>query len=147
MIGGGDWSKNRIIPDALEAYNTNKVLFVRNPKSTRPWQHVLEPLSGYLRLACSLNESNELHGESFNFGPPAKQNQSVIDLTGTKSFNEILEKISNNDLRVGWNFHRRLDDYGSDTYFSHITIDWFDNFRVNIGIKIPEIFLSFFLIS
>ena len=53
---------------------------LRNPYSTRPWQHVLEPLSGYLCLASALSENLELHGEPFNFGPPPQQNHSVISL-------------------------------------------------------------------
>ena len=85
VIGGGDWANDRIIPDCVKAWSKDQVVQLRNPQATRPWQHVLEPLSGYLRLACSLNESNELHGESCNFGPPAKQNQSVIELVEVMS--------------------------------------------------------------
>ena len=53
---------------------------LRNPQATRPWQHVLEPLSGYLTLAVKLFQSEELHGEPFNFGPPAHQNHTVLEL-------------------------------------------------------------------
>ena len=58
----------------------NKKIIVRNPNSTRPWQHVLEPLGGYLSLAVQLNRRSELHGEAFNFGPPANQNHPVKEL-------------------------------------------------------------------
>ena len=71
VIGGGDWAENRIIPDCIRSWAKNKTVLLRNPNSTRPWQHVLEPLSGYLNLAINLNESNKLHGEAFNFGPHA----------------------------------------------------------------------------
>jgi len=80
VIGGGDWSQNRIIPDCVKAWSSNNDLELRNPYSTRPWQHVLEPLSGYLALAALLNDKSELHGESFNFGPQSQKNHSVLEL-------------------------------------------------------------------
>jgi CDP-glucose 4,6-dehydratase len=77
VIGGGDWAEDRIVPDCMRAWNKGKQVSIRNPLATRPWQHVLEPLSGYLALACALAESPTLHGEAFNFGPRAEQNYSV----------------------------------------------------------------------
>lgn len=80
VIGGGDWADDRIVPDCVKAWSANHVVELRHPHSTRPWQHVLEPLSGYLCLAAALSEKKELHGESFNFGPKAQQNHSVLSL-------------------------------------------------------------------
>jgi len=80
VIGGGDWSSSRIIPDCVMAWAQVSTVDLRNPQSTRPWQHVLEPLSGYIALAISLKNSLDFHGESFNFGPQAKQNHSVLEL-------------------------------------------------------------------
>ena len=80
VIGGGDWALNRIIPDCVKAWSNNETVELRNPQSTRPWQHVLEPLSGYLTLCAALTENPKLHGESFNFGPAMQQNKSVEDL-------------------------------------------------------------------
>ena len=80
VIGGGDWAEDRIVPDCVQAWSQGEQALLRNPRATRPWQHVLEPLSGYLNLAMSLGESAELHGEPFNFGPPADQNHSVGSL-------------------------------------------------------------------
>lgn len=80
VIGGGDWAADRIVPDCVKAWSINNVVELRNPYSTRPWQHVLEPLSGYLSLALALAQRSELHGEPFNFGPPAQQNQCVLEL-------------------------------------------------------------------
>jgi len=80
VIGGGDWATDRIVPDCVRAWAVNKPVELRNPHSTRPWQHVLEPLSGYLSLAVALSQRPELHGEPFNFGPPAQQNHSVLEL-------------------------------------------------------------------
>lgn len=80
VIGGGDWALDRIVPDCVRAWVQGQSVSLRNPYSTRPWQHVLEPLSGYLALAAHLAIEPELHGEAFNFGPPAGQNQTVLDL-------------------------------------------------------------------
>jgi CDP-glucose 4,6-dehydratase len=80
VIGGGDWAADRIVPDCVRAWSNYKEVELRNPHSTRPWQHVLEPLSGYLSLAIALTQDPEMHGEAFNFGPQAEHNQSVLDL-------------------------------------------------------------------
>jgi len=69
VIGGGDWSDDRLIPDILRAFEKNEPVVIRNPKSTRPWQHVLEPLSGYLVLAQKLYENPNEYAEGWNFGP------------------------------------------------------------------------------
>lgn len=80
VIGGGDWSADRIVPDCVKAWSRGDTVELRNPASTRPWQHVLEPLSGYLNLAMALSQQPELHGEPFNFGPSSQQNHSVLEL-------------------------------------------------------------------
>jgi CDP-glucose 4,6-dehydratase len=80
VIGGGDWAADRIVPDCVKAWSTGNVVELRSPHSTRPWQHVLEPLSGYMSLAVALSQRPELHGEPFNFGPPAQQDHSVLEL-------------------------------------------------------------------
>ncbi len=80
VIGGGDWAQNRIVPDCVRSWAKKESVQLRNPQATRPWQHVLEPLSGYLALASELRQRAELHGESFNFGPPAHQNHTVLEL-------------------------------------------------------------------
>ena len=69
VIGGGDWAEDRLIPDVLRAFEKNKPVIVRNPLSTRPWQHVLEPLSGYLVLAQHLFDEGNSFAEGWNFGP------------------------------------------------------------------------------
>jgi len=95
VIGGGDWSENRIVPDCMKSASINKVTQIRNPNSTRPWQHVLEPLSGYLLLAKNLYENKNIHGEAFNFGPSNDLNVSVKDLikTMSKDWKKIKWKI------------------------------------------------------
>jgi CDP-glucose 4,6-dehydratase len=80
VIGGGDWSEDRVVPDCVRSWSTNQPAILRNPNSTRPWQHVLEPLSGYLSLAENLWVNVDLHGESFNFGPNSHVDRTVSDL-------------------------------------------------------------------
>lgn len=69
VIGGGDWADDRLIPDILRAFEQNQAVVIRNPASTRPWQHVLEPLSGYLVLAQNLYQNPQAFAEGWNFGP------------------------------------------------------------------------------
>lgn len=80
VIGGGDWSPNRLIPDCVRAWSVGSAAELKNPGSTRPWQHVLEPLSGYLLLGARLRADRSFHGEVFNFGPRADQVRSVVQL-------------------------------------------------------------------
>ena len=91
VIGGGDWAVNRIVPDCVRSWSKNEIVELRNPHSTRPWQHVLEPLGGYLQLGALLSQNHHLHGEAFNFGPQAQQNQSVLELVKqmSKSWSEV----------------------------------------------------------
>jgi CDP-glucose 4,6-dehydratase len=80
VIGGGDWSEDRLIPDAIKAFEANKLLMIRNPLATRPWQHVLEPLSGYLILAQALYEKGSSFASGWNFGPCDEDNRSVQEV-------------------------------------------------------------------
>ena len=83
VIGGGDWLPNRIIPDALKAIESGQKLYVRNPNSTRPWQHVLDALHGYVLLAEKLGTPQHKDFESaFNFSNPENDGFTVIDLLG-----------------------------------------------------------------
>ncbi len=83
VIGGGDWSPHRILPDCVRAFSMGESLEIRNPQATRPWQYVLEPLSGYLWLGAKLSQSSFLHGESFNFGPNGNTTYTVKELVET----------------------------------------------------------------
>lgn len=85
VIGGGDWSEDRLIPDAIRAWQAGQTLHIRRPQAIRPWQHVLEPLAGYLRLAEQLVADPTLAG-AWNFGPPSQEAatvREVIDLART----------------------------------------------------------------
>ena len=81
VIGGGDWARDRIVPDCVRALVAKEDIILRKPEATRPWQHVLEPLSGYLWLGASLlRKESGITGESFNFGPKKEVIQSVEQL-------------------------------------------------------------------
>lgn len=77
VIGGGDWALNRIVPDCIQALRENKSISIRSPNATRPWQHVLDPLSGYLLLAVKLAQEPKRYGGSWNFGPSSNAARTV----------------------------------------------------------------------
>lgn len=79
VIGGGDWSKDRLIPDAVRAWTSGQPLVIRNPQAIRPWQHVLEPLAGYLILAQKLWQQPDLAG-AYNFGPQTDEAATVREV-------------------------------------------------------------------
>jgi len=80
VIGGGDWSENRIVPDIVRALQTDNPITVRNPAAVRPWQHVLEPIGGYLLLGAQLAKNGQIAADSFNFGPIPEDELTVREL-------------------------------------------------------------------
>jgi CDP-glucose 4,6-dehydratase len=94
VIGGGDWAIDRIVPDSIKAWSRGEVVDIRSPDSTRPWQHVLEPLSGYLSLGAILSGDDKKHGEAYNFGPEANQNYPV---------KELIDEMAKYWSEVRWN--------------------------------------------
>tara|TARA_A100001011_G_C14315203_1_gene847658 strand:- start:3684 stop:4760 length:1077 start_codon:yes stop_codon:yes gene_type:complete len=80
IIGGGDWSLDRIIPDSVKSWNIKKKLIIRNPDFIRPWQHVLDAINGYLLLAIAISKTKRFNGESFNFGPEKNSIKTVKEL-------------------------------------------------------------------
>ncbi len=93
VIGGGDWNSSRIIPDCIRAAIKNDTVKIRNLNATRPWQHVIELIYGYLLLAKKLKNNSNIHGESFNFGPRENLNYSVLD---------VLKEIKKNWKNFKW---------------------------------------------
>lgn len=83
VIGGGDWSEDRIVPDSIKSLIEAKPLVLRNPGAVRPWQHVLDPLSGYLCLAANLYSEPQKYSGSWNFGPGGESVRTVHDLAGS----------------------------------------------------------------
>ena len=141
VIGGGDWSNSRIIPDCVKSWTKNKTIIIRSPNSTRPWQHVLEPLSGYLTLAKNLYQSKKLHGESFNFGPSKNvKKKKVIDVV--KYFSKfwknskwkiIIPKNSIESKLLSLNCSKAKKKLNWNTILSSdealkYTSDWYNNF-------------------
>ncbi len=82
VIGGGDWSEDRLLPDIVRSLSEKKDIIIRNPSAVRPWQHVMEPLSGYMLLALSLQKDVNKYTGSWNFGPHTEDNFSVLELSG-----------------------------------------------------------------
>ena len=145
VIGGGDWAKDRLIVDSVIAWSKEKPVAIRNPNATRPWQHVLEPLSGYLHLAKSINQSRDLNGHAFNFGPLSNENKAVhhiienlskkfkvnnkFEISKESEFPEasLLQlDISKANELLDWypvlNFEQMID-FVSDWYFSYFQDD------------------------
>ena len=96
VIGGGDWADYRIVPDFFRAINKNDRLIIRNPNATRPWQHVLEPLGGYLLLASKLFQEGNRFSEGWNFGPLDQANRKVIEL-----IDAIIKVYGKGDIACG----------------------------------------------
>jgi CDP-glucose 4,6-dehydratase len=99
VIGGGDWSKDRLIPDIVRSLRKNQPIIIRNPKSVRPWQHVMEPVIGYLILGIHLSYNPIKFSQAFNFGPKSDDTLSVEDLVkiaikewGSGNY-EVLEQL------------------------------------------------------
>ncbi len=122
VIGGGDWAVDRLVPDIFRALERGEPVRIRNPRAIRPWQHVLEPLSGYLLLAQQLFEQGQVHAEGWNFGPndhdarPVGQIVELLceawgdgacwELTGDAGPHEatlLKLDISKARTRLGWN--------------------------------------------
>jgi len=106
VIGGGDWSKDRIVTDMMESVASGKTFFIRNPHATRPWQHVLEPLSGYLLLGQKLLEGKKEFAEAWNFGPNDDGAIPVVQMVQEmqKIWNKIdyqIEQNKNNHHEAG----------------------------------------------
>ena len=94
VIGGGDWAQDRIVPDCMRSVYSGKKILIRNPKSIRPWQHVLEPISGMLLLASKLLNNPYSYNESWNFGPNVSTNVTVKEL--------VIQIIKELERKANW---------------------------------------------
>ncbi len=153
VIGGGDWSADRLLPDCIRSWSINKKVNIRNPNSTRPWQHVLEALSGYLLLAAKLKSQSKIHGEAFNFGPSLNHNYSVLSLL--KEVKQIWPSIKwsikdknikfkeSSLLKLNCNKARKLLNWYSILSFKEnvkMTIDWYRHFYAHKNLKLIKKF-------
>lgn len=142
VIGGGDFTKDRIVPDSIRALEENKKIKIRNPKSTRPWQHVLEPLFGYMVLAKKMYDNPLDYSEGWNFGPNINSVIDVKSLTEKLVYlygmEDMIEIEKNNDLheanllfldttksRLKLNWQGKLDIDKT----LNLTIDWYKRYK------------------
>ena len=141
VIGGGDWALDRIVPDCMKSWAKKDNVVLRNPAATRPWQHVLEPINGYLRLAAELTTNTKINCESFNFGPIEPESYTVENLVSelsvyfegsnwsTESDNNNLHEA--NLLSLDCEKALKLLNYKSKLDFkltSEWTSKWYDSF-------------------
>lgn len=96
VIGGGDWAKDRLIPDCIKAFQNNQTVEIRNPFATRPWQLVLEPLAGYLSLGQKLLEKGEKYAQGYNFGPEMNKDVRVCEVA-----KKVAEVWGDGEVKVG----------------------------------------------
>ena len=141
VIGGGDWSKNRLIPDCVRFWSKNKVVILRNPNATRPWQHVLEALSGYLHLAYQLNKNKSLNGESFNFSNNQIKNFTVL---------KFIKGIQKFWKKANWKVNKKVFFYEStllqlNSSKSKKILKWKNKLKLNETIKmVAEWYLAYY---
>jgi CDP-glucose 4,6-dehydratase len=132
VIGGGDWSKDRIIPDIIRALSNNQEIIIRNPNAVRPWQHVLEPISGYLILGAKLSVNPVKHSQAYNFGPNIEDNLNVRELT------EIAIEIWGSGKYVVPNLENQLHEAGLlrlDISKAMTELDWKPQLNSKIATK------------
>jgi CDP-glucose 4,6-dehydratase len=156
VIGGGDWAADRIVPDCVKAASKRAELLIRNPLATRPWQHVLEPLSGYLSLGDELSKNSDLHGEAFNFGPSADQNHPVSSLINemAKYWDQISwlddSNINNKVYEAGLlklncdkaNIKLKWQPTLQFEETVHMTVNWYKNYYINDTKSMSEFTLA-----
>ena len=142
VIGGGDWAKDRIIPDCIRALETTKVIDIRSPKAVRPWEHVLEPLSGYMLLAQKMLEKPTEYCEGWNFGPEAESVLTVWevasaiiesfgfgelkDVSDPNAFHEanlLMLNIEKAKIRLGWKPRLNAKECAV------LTSDWYKRYK------------------
>lgn len=142
VIGGGDWAKDRIIPDCIRALETTKVIDIRSPKAVRPWEHVLEPLSGYMLLAQKMWEKPTEYCEGWNFGPEAESVLTVWevasaiiesfgfgelkDVSDPNAFHEanlLMLNIEKAKIRLGWKPRLNAKECAV------LTSDWYKRYK------------------
>ena len=132
VISGGDWSLNRIIPDCARSKANNKKVKIRNPKASRPWQHVIEILNGYLKLAKKLSLNKKINGHSFNFGP---KNSEIV------SVKNILNIIKDNWpgfdwVKIGNTVKNETDLLVLNTNKANKVLKWKTRLSVNDAVKL-----------
>ena len=144
VIGGGDFSKNRILPDYFRSLSTNKELILRSPNSIRPWQHVIDPLYGYLLLLMKLHKREKFIEKSFNFGPNKSNNKSVSEVINlvNKEFNDPVKVIKINKKSTKYYESKVLM---LNSYKSKKTLNWKPRYNLKQSIKLISMWHKQFL--
>ena len=145
VIGGGDWSKDRLIPDIAKALSANKEVVIRNPKAVRPWQHVIEPLFGYLELGTKLNNDPKGSSQVYNFGPNPSDVLSVEEMViksienwGTGSYKSLIDVNSPHEAGLlKLDISKALKDLNWKPVLNaqnavERTINWYKNYYNNM---------------
>jgi CDP-glucose 4,6-dehydratase len=142
VIGGGDWSTDRIIPDCVRAAEKNSVLTLRSPTATRPWQHVLEPISGYLKLAMMLYKEPKKFDGAWNFGPSSHEIRTVMEVSEA-----VIRLLGSGEIRVennsGGSHEATLLQLNCDK--SNQILDWHPNWDVDTTIEKTAVWYRSFL--
>ena len=142
VVGGGDWAQDRIVPDCIKALESNQAVEIRSPKAIRPWQHVLEPLSGYLLLAQKAYEEPAIYAEAWNFGPKSDSvatvwdvAQQVVSAYGSGKLTDASDQqtvhearllmldISKAKFRLKWEPTLNIDET------VRLTVDWYKRYK------------------
>jgi CDP-glucose 4,6-dehydratase len=144
VIGGGDFSKDRILPDYFRSLLKNKKLILRSPNSIRPWQHVLDPLYGYLLLLMKLYKKQKLANSSFNFGPRKLNNQSVCNVINliNKDFNNSVKVIKKNSSVKKYNESKILT---LNSNKSKKILNWQNKYSLEQSIKLTSLWFKDYL--
>jgi CDP-glucose 4,6-dehydratase len=144
VIGGGDFSKDRIVPDYFRSLLKNKKLVLRSPNSIRPWQHVLDPLNGYLLLLMKLYKKQKLTNSSFNFGPRKLSNQSVSNVVNliNKDFNNSVKVIKKNNSTKDYNESKILM---LNSNKSKNILNWQNKYNLAQSIKLTSLWFKEYL--
>lgn len=143
VIGGGDWSEDRLVPDCVKFWSKKKKVIIRNPKSTRPWQFVLEVIWGYILFAIKLRKNSKLHGEVFNFGPGPNVNKNVLEVVKEmkKHWEDVnwrvstkKEKIESALLKLNSNKAKSILKWNTLFNFKETikaVVNWYKNFYIS----------------
>ncbi len=144
VIGGGDWSEDRLIPDCIKAIQNQETILIRSPYSTRPWQHVVEPLRGYLHLAAKMLENPTKYSEAWNFGPLDSASipvellvEKIIQFWGSGTYhvdnrdqpheaNLLKLDLSKSNHKLGFAPKLNIDEA------LKMTVDWYKNFNSRV---------------
>jgi CDP-glucose 4,6-dehydratase len=157
VMGGGDWSENRLIPDIIKALNNEEIIELRNPHAIRPWQFVLEPLSGYLKLGAKLFTDKQKYAEAWNFGPFTHEIftvkevvEKIIQYTGRGKWRDISTQnkphesdilmldISKAKQKLSWEPNLSFDEC------IKLTVDWYSYINKGDMLSFSESQINFF---